>query len=121
MRFQIVEPCQDVQEGEEKFGTEVKKLPTNTAESEGRELWPCAVTVQLRWDPASSRDTSVPLVRNFAKDYVCRPRVGGTETCSGGHKVTTVLGDIYPGMTVCCEVNFPENSTSTTFLQFRFQ
>ena len=73
MRFQIVEPCQDVQEGEEKFGTEVKKLPINTAESEGRESWPCAVTVQLRWDPTSIRDTCVLLVRNFAKDYVCRP------------------------------------------------
>ena len=63
-------------------------------------MWPCAVTVQLRWDPASTRDTSVPLVRNFAKDYVCRPRVGGTETCSGGHKVTTVLGDIYARLSV---------------------
>ena len=73
MRFQIVEPCQDVQEGEEKFGTEVKKLPINTAESEGRESWPCVVTVQLRWDPTSIRDTCVLLVRNFAKDYVCRP------------------------------------------------
>ena len=54
MRFQIVEPCQDVQEGEEKFGTEVKKLPTNTAESEGRESWPCAVTVLSRQDHTTS-------------------------------------------------------------------
>ena len=31
----------------------VKRFPVNTLESEGRVSWPCAVTVLLRWDPAS--------------------------------------------------------------------